>query len=208
MIVYKATNINNNKVYIGITTKTLEHRMKIHKKDSKRKDTYFYKAIRKYGWDAFVWEVIDTANSIDELHEKEIYYISQYESFNNKEKGYNTTSGGGSLYKITDEERKARSERAKGENNPMYGVPSPMLGKKFTEEHKAKISKALTGKKHPSTTGGKNPAARIVINLNTNEVFDTMKEAALKCKVSVDSIRQVCKKQKESVKGIRWEYVL
>lgn len=49
MIVYKATNTNNNKVYIGITTKTLEHRMKIHKKDSKRKDTYFYKAIRKHG---------------------------------------------------------------------------------------------------------------------------------------------------------------
>lgn len=53
MIVYKATNNINNKVYIGITTKTLEHRKSIHKKDSKTKDTYFYKAIRKYGFENF-----------------------------------------------------------------------------------------------------------------------------------------------------------
>ena len=69
MIVYKATNKINNKVYIGITTKTLEHRKSIHKKDSKTKNTYFYKAIRKHGFDYIKWEVIDTALSIEELHE-------------------------------------------------------------------------------------------------------------------------------------------
>ena len=104
MIVYKATNKLNDKVYIGITTKTLKHRMSIHKRDSKVKNTYFYKAIRKYGFDNFVWEEIDTASTIEELHEKEIYYIKQYDSFDNKENGYNTTSGGGSLYLITEEE--------------------------------------------------------------------------------------------------------
>lgn len=87
MIVYKATNITNKKVYIGITTKTLEHRMKIHKRDSKKLGTYFYNAIRKYGFDNFKWEVIDTASSIDELHKKEIYYISKYNSFDNKDLG-------------------------------------------------------------------------------------------------------------------------
>lgn len=85
----------------------------------------------------------------------------------------------------------------------MYGVPSPMLGKKFTEEHKQKISNSLKGRKHPTTTGGNNPAAKKVINLNTNEIFETMKDAALKCNVCVDSIRQVCSGKKESVKGIR-----
>ena len=34
MIVYLATNMINNKKYVGITTKTLEHRIKIHKRDS------------------------------------------------------------------------------------------------------------------------------------------------------------------------------
>lgn len=54
MIVYKATNKLNDKVYIGITTKTLRHRMSIHKKDAKVKNTYFYRAIRKYGFDNFI----------------------------------------------------------------------------------------------------------------------------------------------------------
>lgn len=124
MIVYKATNILNGKVYIGITMKTLKHRISIHKKDAKSKNTYFYRAINKYGFENFRWEIIDTADSIEKLHELETFYIKQYDSFDNKTKGYNTTSGGGSLYEITKEERLARSKRAMGKNNPMYGTVS------------------------------------------------------------------------------------
>jgi len=32
MIIYKATNLINGKIYIGMTTKDLEHRVKIHKR--------------------------------------------------------------------------------------------------------------------------------------------------------------------------------
>ena len=45
MLIYKATNLVNGKVYIGMTTKTLEHRAKVHKRDSQRLNTYF---IRQY----------------------------------------------------------------------------------------------------------------------------------------------------------------
>ena len=41
MIIYKATNIINNKVYVGQSTISLEERMKYHKRDSLRIDTYF-----------------------------------------------------------------------------------------------------------------------------------------------------------------------
>ncbi len=34
MIIYKATNLINDKIYIGLTTKSLEHRISVHKKDS------------------------------------------------------------------------------------------------------------------------------------------------------------------------------
>lgn len=105
MIVYKATNKINGKVYIGITTHSLEHRKKIHIRDSKRIDTYFYRAIRKYGKDNFTWEVIDRAESKEELSELEKYYIKLYDSFDNKEKGYNTTSGGYDSWELTEEER-------------------------------------------------------------------------------------------------------
>lgn len=49
-----------------------------------------YRAIRKYGWDAFEVQVLELCEII-ELDNKEIQYISQYDSFHN---GYNGTAGG------------------------------------------------------------------------------------------------------------------
>lgn len=207
MIVYKATNKINNKVYIGITTKTLEHRMKIHLRDSKNKDTYFYRAIRKYGFDNFTWEIIDTASTVKELEEKEKYYISIYNSFDNKELGYNTQSGGHNLYKITNEERMNRSVRVRGENNPMYGKPGTWLNKKFSEAHKLHISNALKGMKKDYMRGGNNPSARSVINMTTGEIFDTVLSAAESVGANYNSITKTLKKEEKIFKGCYWEYL-
>lgn len=207
MIVYKATNKINNKVYIGITTKTLEHRKRIHIRDSKTKNTYFYRALRKYGENNFEWEIIDSAETMEELEELERYYINLYDSFNNKKKGYNSTSGGHNLYEITDEERHNRSKRAKGKNNPMYGVESPMKGKHFTEEHKSKISNALKKSYRPHVVGGSNPSAKKVINLDTKEIFETLTDASKKYGISRQMIGKVCNGHNKTAKGFRWAFI-
>jgi len=93
MIVYKATNKVNGKVYIGITSATLEKRIKQHEERSRtQKHNYkFYNAIRKYGIDSFNFEAIDMARDQTELQSKEIYWIKYFNSFKN---GYNSTFGG------------------------------------------------------------------------------------------------------------------
>lgn len=96
IIIYKATNIVNGKVYIGQTTNTLEYRKRQHlseTKSEKKKNTYFHNAIAKYGIDSFDFTIIDTANSILQLNLKEEFWIDFYRS-NNKEYGYNLDSGG------------------------------------------------------------------------------------------------------------------
>ena len=45
MIIYKATNKVNGKVYIGQSSNSLEWRIRKHKQDSQKEDTYFYRAI-------------------------------------------------------------------------------------------------------------------------------------------------------------------
>jgi group I intron endonuclease len=93
MIVYKATS-PSGKIYIGITKKSLEERIKSHFYDSKKNSKrYFYKAINKYGIENIKFEIIDTAYSWEELCIKEKYYIDKYQS-NNKIFGYNCTNGG------------------------------------------------------------------------------------------------------------------
>ena len=96
LIIYKATNKLNGKIYIGQTINTLEFRKDQHFRDArctKKKTTYFHNAIKKYGAENFAFEEIDSANNLEELNQKERYWIKFYSS-NNKEFGYNLDSGG------------------------------------------------------------------------------------------------------------------
>lgn len=95
MIIYKITNLINNKVYIGLTTTTLDYRWARHITESKNPQNtkHLYKAMRKYGVDNFNIEEIDRAETLDELGELERKYIKEYNSTDYK-CGYNLTAGG------------------------------------------------------------------------------------------------------------------
>ena len=88
MIIYKATNLINGKYYIGKTKNSLESRIKSHKAASTKKDLVFYRAINKYGFDNFKWEILIECQNLDELNEVEKKYISENGD------GYNIAKGG------------------------------------------------------------------------------------------------------------------
>lgn len=99
--IYKITNRVNNKVYIGQTHFTIEHRFKQHIKNYniEHRKQPLYMAFDKYGIDNFYVEALEEVEC-DKLDEREIYWIAYYDSFKN---GYNATLGGkGNIYKWTD----------------------------------------------------------------------------------------------------------
>lgn len=105
----------SNKVYIGKTTTTLKERIKEHIKEAfKRTNCSHYpkcRAIRKY--QTFTVEVLFEGTA-EELSDKEIEYISNYNSTADKF-GYNLSAGGGSLGReCSPETRKKISESNKG----------------------------------------------------------------------------------------------
>ena len=110
MIIYKIQNKINGKIYIGQTVGTLEHRMSQHKANGK-KISVIGNAIHKYGWDNFDVEVIDEAETIEELNRKEIYWIGYYKSLSPN--GYNLELGGRNALP-EEETRKKISEANKG----------------------------------------------------------------------------------------------
>lgn len=127
MYIYKITNIQNNKVYIGQTIRPIEQRFRRHINDALncKLNTHFARAIRKYGKDNFKIEIIDTASSQDELNEKEQYWIKFYNSVID---GYNETDaiskcGGNTYQSKTEEELKEISNKIRqtkiGKKNPM-----------------------------------------------------------------------------------------
>ena len=81
--IYKITNKINNKIYIGQTTRDIKRRYIAHKNSPNFKHTRQFplaRAIKKYGWDNFTKEVIDTATSLEELNQKELFYIKYFNS--------------------------------------------------------------------------------------------------------------------------------
>lgn len=151
-IIYKAT-FPNGKCYIGQTTKSLNIRKNSHLNDKLRKNVAFCNAMDKYGKESIVWEVIDHASTMEELNEKEKYWIKFFNSYINTENsnGYNMTLGGNSTvgWVPSAETRKKISESQKGkydgDKNPQYGKTgalSTWWGRKHTEEEKIKMSNA------------------------------------------------------------------
>ena len=168
--VYKHTS-PNNKVYIGITRTSPERRWcngygYYH-------NEYFYKAIKKYGWDNFTHEILFDGLTKECACQIERDLILAYKS-NDPMYGYNLTDGGeaGTHYSQVSIERMSKSKIGMyaGEKNPRYGKKvseetrekirsaligkfagdrNPNYGRPMSDEQKALISKAKTGKHYP-----------------------------------------------------------
>lgn len=85
--IYKITNLLNNQIYIGLTTRTVDARWKEH---CRHNSQLIDKAIEELGKENFSIETIEECDE-DNLDDREQYWINYYDSFNN---GYNNTLGG------------------------------------------------------------------------------------------------------------------
>lgn len=90
--IYKITNKINNLSYIGQSTQIEQH-FREHKKSYnwyREKNKKLYKDILEYGVDNFSFEILEEC-SMEELNDKEQYYIKYYNTYPNQ---YNMTPGG------------------------------------------------------------------------------------------------------------------
>lgn len=92
--IYQITNDINGKIYVGKTVKNnIQERWKEHLKDYKKsrcEKRPLYDAMNKYGPENFSIKALEEC-SLEELNNKEIYWIEKLGSF---KYGYNATIGG------------------------------------------------------------------------------------------------------------------
>ena len=186
-VVYKITNKINNKIYIGVTNNT---RLRWSGNGTQYRDTSkegnrrpFWNAIKKYGWDNFEKEILESDLTKELAYIKEMQMIKEFNS-TNKKIGYNVSPGGngGVVYKShprgmlgkhhTLEHKAMHAKRWNNKRtNPMtngtvkWGTTHPhpkgMLGKKHSEEYKNRLrsntgGKAFSAKKvHATLPNGK-----------------------------------------------------
>jgi group I intron endonuclease len=130
-IVYIATNLINNKQYIGQTVRKLKYRLyeHIHHPDNSYP---FSKALRKYGIENF--KIVPFSCLEKDLDWTESFLIKKLNTL--KPNGYNLESGGNNQKHLHEVTKNKISKKTKGENNPRYGI-------KLEEETKEKIRESI-----------------------------------------------------------------
>ena len=128
-VIYKTTNLINGKIYVG--------QDRYNNTNYLGSGTLLKEAIKKYGKENFKKEILEHC-VLEELNDKEMFWISELNSYN-RETGYNLTSGGNQRYVLSEESKqKIREKRALQDMSHMF--------KPKTQEVKDKISKSQTGK--------------------------------------------------------------
>lgn len=179
-IIYKATS-PSNKMYIGFSSNSLKVRIWNHKKASKIKpDITLYRAFKKYGFDSFLWEVIDQASTYEEAIKKEIMYIELYNTFKG---GYNSTSGGDGVknHKHSEKTKKLLSDKAQKQW-------ANKTDKQVDVIRKNQLKRAEQSK--------------ISVVDNKGNVFKSMTEAAKYHNISVASVSNKIKNERKTLKGV------
>jgi hypothetical protein len=190
--IYGITN-PKGKIYIG-KSKDIEHRfMQYALLDKRVMGIKLFNSLNKYGWDNHIFEIIEECYP-QQLNEKEIYWIQQY---NSVKEGLNIKYGGeGGNW--SEESKRKISISKKGKSSPMKGKSrsykgriSPNKGKKRSKESKLLTSNKLKGKPQ----NGKH-----IINYITNQKWISASEAGRYYNVSSVTIHNWVKKNKNHLK--------
>lgn len=150
--IYVVTNNVNGKQYVGQTTWSVAHRWRMHRNAAARNDrdgcTVLYRAIRKYGIDAFEVSLVLILNDCAQqsLDEAERTVIKRLKTI--VPDGYNLLPGGsgGSLHPDTKARLSAAHKGRRQSLEARAKMSAAHKGRRFTPEHKAKIGLALKGR--------------------------------------------------------------
>ncbi len=204
--IYKITS-PSEKVYIG-ESYNLKARLEKYKKNNCKKQPRLYASLNKYGWEAHIFEVIEECE-IEELYCRERYWQDEFEVLGEKGLNCILTEcSEENIKRVDSEETKAKKRMAQksniafhtkpGELNPFYGkkhteetkkiisekakerlknIDGYWLNKQLPDETKQKISEAR--KKSKCAEFGKNPKAKLVLDIEMGVFYDCLSEACI-----------------------------
>lgn len=206
-LVYKHTS-PNNKIYIGITSKTAEERWR----NRYRSNKHFSAAINKYGWENIKHEILFENLTKEEAETIEINLIKEYDSANPL-KGYNIAKGGHSNSGF------CHSEKSKSK------IRDSLKGKKHTpkrreneskallklwrnEEYKKKMAASHVGKSRGKENCFSKTLYQYSLENKLIKVFESVGEAERETGIDHRQISDCCNHKQKTCHGYVWSYEL
>lgn len=209
--IYKVTNPENQKCYIGKTTRDYKERWAEHKRDRLKQPYctwHFYRMLNKVGPENVLWEVIEEDVPNELIDSREQYWIEYYDSFKN---GYNETTGGSKgtkynyqdilQYWLTEGDRNfVKTAKQFGANESTINYIIKSLGYEARTPKEIAIANAV---------GRNRPVAQI--DINTGEVVNIYYSCEIAAKAMGDitmsrSIWGVLNGHRPTYQGYAWQY--
>lgn len=221
--IYIITNNITKERYIG-QTRNYHRRVWQHKSAAKNGSKLkISQAIAKYGNDNFTFSILEEC-SIEQLNEKERYYIDKFKP------EYNICAGGlgpNGLH-LSDEEKERSRRAAKKQWEELSPeqkqhvidkqLTGPAKGHKVSAETREKLRKANLGKKQTAATlnkripklrqalKGNHNANKKVTCFETGQTFESIKQAAEFVGINPSNITSVLKGRQRTAGGYKWIY--
>lgn len=189
---------DNDMTYIGITMQGLNKRWQNGL--GYKHNSYLSNAIKKYGQENFLHEVLFEGLTKEAAEQKEIELIAYYKS-NQREYGYNITSGGECLGKHSEETKQKMKENHadfSGENHPQYGTHRSEETKLILSQ---KAKKRFEEIGHPSTGRNHSEDTKLLLSELAKERFSLPENNPFYNKHHTDETKSVLsQKAKERLK--------
>ena len=210
MIIYITENIINNKKYIGLDSKNNPKYLGSGK--------HLKRSIKKYGKENFIKTIIENCSSLDELSNRECYWIDHYDAINSKE-FYNLAEGGkgGWLGDEANKKRIATLTGYKHSEETKRKIGEKAKGREVSDETRKKMSESQSGtirhKDKSKLEGSNNPNSKKIAQYTLDgelvRIWDCIKDATdfygkPGCKSHISS----CARGKRNrTMGFKWGYL-
>lgn len=214
MVVYKITNIVNNKFYIGSTVdfsiRQAQHLNHLRKGDHQDK---LQNAYNKYGEDKFIFDILETIQDKTQLLTREQFYLDSLQPW------YNICKTAGNKLGVKDSNETKEKKRQKA----LGRTPSNITKKKMSisasnragnlsekqEEHYKNLSIQFKGRVGPML-GKKSPKAKKIgqydLNNNLIKFWRSRYEIFESLNIHPGNIGACCRGDRKQASGYIWKF--
>lgn len=205
-LVYVARNKINGKCYIGATDRGLAFRSNRHKWRAEHGEkSKFCSAIRKYGFDAFEFSILQICKDFFEALEYERKFIAELKP------EYNMTAGGGGVkgLKFSAESREKMSAAKRGKRPAWCDGPNASeIQKTLSLKAKLRPSRGPLSREHAIkfTQAGNAARRRAVFAIHDQKRYESVSDAARAYGLTSGQVVYYCKGNHESRRGVDFRY--
>jgi group I intron endonuclease len=217
--IYIITNIINQKIYIGSTSNHIRRKKDHFNKlrTNKHHSPHLQKSFNKYGEENFIFEILEHVENLNDLLDREQYYLDLYKSYDHT-RGYNICKIAGNTtgYSHTEETKAKISKINKGRTpseETRKKISELRKGKKHDESTKTKISMSHKNGGNSymrGRTGSKHHASKSVVQMSLDGEFiaeySAISEAERAIGIGAGRITKCCKGAVKRTGDYIWVY--